>query len=155
DRTEFVVPERDAEFTTRNVLAMSFVAGRSIESVAAAADAERDRVAALLIDLVLAELFAFGTMQTDPNFANFRYPADSGKIVLLDFGATRAVAPVTADAYRAMLAAGLSNDRDAVREAAVSAGFVGAEAASRHRALVDRMIDVILAAANGAERFDF
>ncbi|MES2337391.1 MAG: AarF/ABC1/UbiB kinase family protein [Pseudomonadota bacterium] len=155
DRPEFVVPVLAADFTTPNALAMSFVAGRPIESVADAAQDVRDRVAGLMLDLVLDELLRFGVMQTDPNFANFRYQSDTGRIVLLDFGATRDVAPATADAYRALLAAGLSGDRDAVRGAALDAGFMGPAAVARHRALVDRMIDVILAETNAAGPFDF
>lgn len=154
-RPEFVVPTLDTEFSTGNVLAMTFVGGRPIESVADAPQDERDDVGGLLIDLVLAELFEFGVMQTDPNFANFRYQPDTGRIVLLDFGATRAVSAETAKAYRRMLIAGLSGSSDAVRAAAVEAGFMGAAAVTRHRELIDRMTDVILAAANRDERFDF
>jgi predicted unusual protein kinase regulating ubiquinone biosynthesis (AarF/ABC1/UbiB family) len=155
DRPEFVVPVLEPEFTTANALAMSYVAGRPIETAVEAPQDARDRIGGLLIDLVLAELFRFGVMQTDPNFANFRYQAETGRIVLLDFGATRNVAAGTADAYRTMLLAGLSNDRDAVREAAVAAGFIGRAAVERHRLLVDRMIDIILEAANRDAHFDF
>ncbi len=155
NRPEFLVPTLDPDFTTANALAMTYVAGRPIEAVADAGQDERDRVAASMIDLVLAELFEIGVMQTDPNFANFRYQPETGRIVLLDFGATRAVQAGTAAAYRTMLAAGLSGDRDAIREAAVAAGFMGPAAATRHRPLVDQMIDVIVAAVNRDDRFDF
>jgi predicted unusual protein kinase regulating ubiquinone biosynthesis (AarF/ABC1/UbiB family) len=76
-------------------------------------------------------------------------------VVLLDFGATRAVPAATAEGYRRLLFAGLEGDRDAVREAAVAAGFLGAPAVLRHRALVDRMIDVILGELNRPGPFDF
>ena len=155
DRPEFVVPELASEFTTANALAMTFVAGRPIESVESGPQAERDRVAALLIDLVLTELFELGLMQTDPNFANFRYQPETQRIVLLDFGAVRGVLPETAASYRALLTAGLSGNRDAVRDAAVAAGFLGVAAEERHRPLIDRMIDVILTAANRDATFDF
>jgi predicted unusual protein kinase regulating ubiquinone biosynthesis (AarF/ABC1/UbiB family) len=144
DRPEFVVPALDTEFTTQNALAMSFIAGRPIETVAEAGQDERDRVMALMIDLVLEELFDFGVMQTDPNFANYRYQPESGRIVLLDFGAARQVTPATADAYRALLVSGLAGDRDAVRAAALSAGFMGNAVVERHRASIDRIIDVII-----------
>ena len=52
--------------------------------------AARDAAMRALIALVLRELFEFGVMQTDPNFANYRYQPTTGKLVLLDFGATRA-----------------------------------------------------------------
>jgi hypothetical protein len=108
-----------------------------------------------LIGLVMRELFEFGLMQTDPNFANYRYQPGTGKLVLLDFGATRAVSAQTAAAYRDLLLAGMSGERDAAREAAVAAGFLGAAAVAQHRALIDRMLDIVLAELNRAGPFDF
>ncbi len=49
--------------------------------------------------LSLRELFEFGLVQTDPNFGNYLYDADSGRIVLLDFGATL---PVSVRSGRAL-----------------------------------------------------
>ncbi len=155
DDPRFVVPALHADLTTDRVLAMDFVAGVPIETLATAPQSTRDGVMATLIDLVLHELFVFGWMQTDSNFANYRYQPESGRIVLLDFGATRPVADATAAAYRALLRAGLDGDRDAVRDAAAAAGFLGPAAVERHRALVDRMIDVILHELGQAGPFDF
>ena len=155
DRPDFVVPALDPEFSTVNALAMTYVAGQPIETLKTAAKDERDRVTALLLDLVLDELFRFGLMQTDPNFANYRYQPETGRIVLLDFGATRAVIPETAAAYRRLLTAGLSGDRDAVRTAALDAGFIGPALITRHRALFDCMIDDLLTATNQPGPFDF
>ncbi|AJP72768.1 ABC1 kinase family protein [Sphingomonas hengshuiensis] len=155
DSADFVVPTLAPDFTTANALAMSFVEGRPIESAVDAPQAERDRLAGLLIGLVLDELFAFGVMQTDPNFANYRYQPETGRVVLLDFGAARAVAPGTSAAYRTLFAAGLAGDRDAVRSAALDAGFMSPAAVERHGPLVDRMIDVVLAETAREGLFDF
>ncbi|HEX8483830.1 AarF/ABC1/UbiB kinase family protein [Sphingomonas sp.] len=152
---KFVVPGLDREFTTDRVLAMDFVDGVAIETLDGADQSVRDGVMASLIELVLRELFDFDWMQTDPNFANYRYQHDSGRIVLLDFGAARAVAPETVAAYRNLLRAGLAGSRDAVREAAIAAGFVGTAAAARHGPLLDRMIDVILGELGREGPFDF
>ena len=73
----------------------------------------------------------------------------------LDFGATRDVDPATAEGYRTLLAAGLAGDRDAVREAAQAAGFLGEAAIARHRPLVDRMIDIVVTEMNRPGPFDF
>jgi predicted unusual protein kinase regulating ubiquinone biosynthesis (AarF/ABC1/UbiB family) len=152
---EFVVPSLHADLTTPNVLAMTFVEGVAVESLEDAAQEIRDKVMHSLIALALRELLDWGLMQTDPNFANYRWQAETGRVVLLDFGATRAVPAATAEGYRRLLFAGLEGDRDAVREAAVAAGFLGAPAVLRHRALVDRMIDVILGELNRPGPFDF
>lgn len=155
DDAAFIVPALDPEFTTDNVLAMTFVEGVPVETLVDADQDMRDRVMHALIGLVLRELFVFGLMQTDPNFANYRYQPDTGKIVLLDFGATRDVSAATARGYRQLLMAGLDGNRDAVREGAVAFGFLGEAAVTRHRPLVDRLIDVILAEMTRPGAFDF
>ena len=94
-------------------------------------------------------------MQTDPNFANYRYQPATGRLVLLDFGATREVTADTSAGYRRLITAGLAGERDGVRETALAAGFLGEAAVVRHRALVDRMIDVILSELNRPGAFDF
>ena len=152
---DFVVPTLDPEFSADRVLAMSFEEGVAVETLVDAAQETRDRVTRSLIALVLRELFEFGLMQTDPNFANYRYQPATGRLVLLDFGATRDVSTATAAGYHAVLIAGLDGNRDAVREGAVAAGFLGEAAVARHRPLVDRMIDVILGELDRPGPLDF
>ncbi|HEU0044481.1 AarF/ABC1/UbiB kinase family protein [Sphingomonas sp.] len=153
--SRYVVPRLEEALTTSRVLAMSFVEGRPIETLAEADEQSRDVAMTALITLVLRELFDFGVMQTDPNFANYRWQPDTGSLVLLDFGATRAVPAATADAYHRLIEAGLARDLDLIREIAVETGFLGADAASQHRPAVDRMIAAIDAAMNRGELFDF
>lgn len=155
DAPEYVVPSLDREFTTERVLAMRFVAGRPIESLADAPQAARDAAMHALIALVLRELFGFGVMQTDPNFANYRYQPETGRLVLLDFGAARPVPAETARGYRELLRAVRRGDRDGAREAALAAGFVGSGAVTYHRAGIDRMIDVVIGEMARPEAFDF
>lgn len=155
DDPRFVVPRTAADLSTPRILAMDFIEGIAIEALEDAPQDRRDRVAATLIELVLAELFDFGVMQTDPNFANYRYRADDGRIVLLDFGATRDIGAETAGGYHRLLMAGLDGDGDRVRSAALAVGFLGDAAVARHRALVDRMIGVVLDELGGEGRFDF
>ena len=134
---------------------MSFVEGRAIETLADADQATRDAAMRALIALTLRELFAFGVMQTDPNIANYRWQPESGRLVLLDFGAVRAVSPQTSDGYRRLLRAGLAGDRAALREAALDAGFLGPAAVSRHCERIDRMIDVVIGELSRPGAFDF
>jgi predicted unusual protein kinase regulating ubiquinone biosynthesis (AarF/ABC1/UbiB family) len=155
DAPGFALPEPEPALTTPHVLAMSWVPGVPVETLADAPPETRDAVVARLIALVLDELFRWGVMQTDPNFANYRWQPDTGRLVLLDFGAARPVPTATADAYRALIRAGLAGDRDAVREAAVAAGFLGEAAVRLHGARVDAMIDVVLRELNATGPFDF
>ncbi|MEA1072959.1 AarF/ABC1/UbiB kinase family protein [Sphingomonas sp. LY160] len=155
DDPAFVVPRIDEEFTTDTVLAMSFVEGRPVETLADAPQEERDAVMTGLIRLVLRELFEFGVMQTDPNFANYRYQPETRKLVLLDFGATRDIAASTAAGYRQLVEAALAQDREAIRTAALDAGFVARGAIDNHSARIDRMIEVILGELHRPGPFDF
>ena len=155
DAPGYVVPVVDDEFSTDQVLAMSFIEGVPIESIADAPQDTRDTVVTALITLVLRELFEFGLMQTDPNFANYRYQPETDRLVLLDFGAARAIKPATAQGYRDLLTAGLVGDRDAMRDAAVASGFIGEGAVAHHRARLDNMIDIIITQMTQAGPFDF
>lgn len=124
---DFTVPALHADLTTREVLAMSFVEGVPIESLETAPQAERDRVMRLIVDLIFRELFEYRLMQTDPNFANFRYDPATGRVILLDFGATREFPEDFAERYRRLLRAGLADDMTGVRDAAREIGFLHAE----------------------------
>ncbi|MGF1659578.1 MAG: ABC1 kinase family protein [Rubrimonas sp.] len=152
---DFRVPELHADFTTRDVLAMTFVEGRPVEALTDAPQAERDRVAALLTSLLFRELFGFRLMQTDPNFANFRYDSATGALVLLDFGATREVPGALVEAYRRMLRAALDADREGLRAAAIAIGFFEGATLRRHQ---DQVLDMIEMATEPMRRdgvFDF
>lgn len=64
---------------------------------------EKEHLGRLVLDLYVKEFFEFGYVQTDPNFANFLYQADTQKLVLLDFGATRHYAPDFRKSYSKLL----------------------------------------------------
>ena len=151
----FVVPSPLPELSGGKVLAMDFVPGQPIEALASAPQTERDRAMASLLGLVLREIFSFGFMQTDPNFANYRWQADTGRIVLLDFGAARAVPEATTAAYRQLMRAGLSQDVPALRAALGAAGFVTPATLERHGPALDSMIAVLMRHLGRPGLFDF
>lgn len=155
DSPDYIIPVLDDEFTTDQVLAMSFVEGKAIETLVEAPQETRDTVMRLLFGLVLREIFEFGVIQSDPNFANYRYQPETGKLVLLDFGATRQVDAEIANDYKRLIMAAFEEDRDAVRKLALAAGFVSETAVKRHRDRIDNMIDIILGELNRPGLFDF
>lgn len=144
DDARFVVPAPQDSLLRPAILPMDYIEGRPIDTLADAPQDQRDTAMGALLSLVLQELFTFGFMQTDPNFANYRWQADSGRIVLLDFGAARAVPPQTTAAYRALLRAGLAEDRAALRRALIEAGFVTPVLESRHGETLDALIDIVM-----------
>ncbi|RZV48928.1 MAG: AarF/ABC1/UbiB kinase family protein, partial [Sphingomonadaceae bacterium] len=151
----YIVPGLVEELTTPQVLAMDWIDGVPVEKLMDEPQEQRDRVTSELIELVLRELFEFGVMQTDPNFANYRYQPDTGRLVLLDFGATRDIPPAIADDYAIILRALWSGNVDEVRDAALAAGYINVAAVERHRERIDRMICVILGQLASPGDFDF
>ncbi len=133
---DFALPEVVEALGTPNILVMSRVEGQSLDTLEAAPQAERDRVARLLFELLFNEIFAFRHVQTDPNLANYLYDPASRKLVLLDFGATRRFEAGLVDAYRRLLVAGMAGDRAGLDAAASEIGYFGAEIEDRHRRLV-------------------
>jgi predicted unusual protein kinase regulating ubiquinone biosynthesis (AarF/ABC1/UbiB family) len=136
DDHRFVVPALHADFTTKNVLAMTYVAGVPVESMGGAPQAERDHMLRMLVELLFRELFEFGLMQTDPNFANYRYDLQSQQIILLDFGATRSFAPALGHAYKDLMSATLAANREAMAKAGMAIGYFDAGTQPKHVAAV-------------------
>jgi len=155
DDPAFLLPELRRELVTRDVLAMSFVEGVPVERLTEADQPTRDRVARLLLELMFRELFTFRLMQTDPNFANYRYAPDSGRIVLLDFGATRTFPQPLVEAFRKLLRAGRQGDRAGIEAAALEIGYLSPEMDAAHRS---RLVDLFVMSMEPLHRggvFDF
>lgn len=152
---EFVVPVLHADLTTKNVLAMSFVGGVPVESMTNAPQAERDRIVSLLVSLLFRELFEFGLMQTDPNFANYRYDPESKQLILLDFGATRSFAPALGQAYRQLMAAAMAGDHPAMTQAGLAIGYFDAHTQPKHQTAVLAMFEMALEPLRFEGAFDF
>ena len=155
DDPRFVVPAPVDDLSGAAVLVMDFVPGQSIDRLADADEETRNSTASALVGLVLREVMGFGLMQTDPNFANYRWQPETGRIVLLDFGAARPVPAETSLAYRRLLEAGLAEDRAALKQALLDAGFVAPEILTRHGPALDGMIEVMMGHLGRPDPFDF
>ncbi len=151
----FVLPDLHDDFSTAQVLAMTYVPSQPIDVLMGAPQAVRDRAAGDLIDLVLRELFVFGAMQTDPNLANYRVDAATGRIVLLDFGAVRVIDAATAARFRALLNAGLEGEAGPVRAAMLDIGYFGPDTSAHHQDLIQRMFLTAMAPLRQHGAFDF
>jgi len=152
---DFVVPDVHDDFTTRNILAMSYAPGAPIDALTALPQAERDRIATALIDLALRELFEFRLMQTDPNFANFFRDEDTGKIILLDFGAARDIEPALAEGYRALLAAAIRGDWADAHAAALRMGLIDDDTPARLETLLRETYDIAMEPMRHKGPYDF
>ena len=151
----FVVPTLHPDLTREHILAMSFESGVPIESLTDEPQELRNSVFERFMTLVARELFEFGVMQTDPNFANFQYRPETGEIVLLDFGATRAVSEDIQNSYRKLLTAGLAGDKEQIVKEAIAADFMNPKALERHPDRIDAMIEIIVGEMSPDRDFDF
>ncbi|NEX21850.1 AarF/ABC1/UbiB kinase family protein [Thiorhodococcus mannitoliphagus] len=142
DGTHYFVPEVHRDFSTGRILAMDFADGIAIDQLAEASFTrdDRDRAANLVMEIVLRELFEFRLVQTDPNFGNFLYQADSGRVVLLDFGATHPVPPAIVSGYRDLIRAAMVEDREAMYQSAIALGFAREDT---ERPQVDGMLELM------------
>jgi predicted unusual protein kinase regulating ubiquinone biosynthesis (AarF/ABC1/UbiB family) len=152
---EFLVPGVVEDLTRKNILAMDFLEGEPVESLTTATQATRDRVVGLLLELFFRELFEFGMVQTDPNFANFLYNARTQQLGLLDFGATRRYPVAVIEAYRGLLEAALREDHAAMSESAQAIGYFKKDIHTQQRAAVMALFVLATEPARTRGRFDF
>ena len=155
DEPQLLVPRVHDDLTTARILAMDYVAGAPLDTLAGAPQAVRDAVGRLLQRLVFRELFEFGVMQTDPNFANYLWDARAGRVGLLDFGATVEFAPAFAARYRAITGAIVRGDRRAIRRHAVEIGYLAADATEAEARAVIEVVMLVCEPLRQRGRYDF
>lgn len=140
----FLVPLPVEDLLRPSVLPMDFVEGLPLERLVTAPQTARDAAMQALADLALQELFQFGAMQTDPNFGNYLWQPEEGRIALLDFGAVRPVQPDSAAAYRNLLRATLGGEVGLVRQALLDMDYLSRAQVARHGSTLDGMITTVL-----------
>lgn len=136
DSSAYVLPKLYPELSTHSVLAMSLVGGVPVESLIDAPQGERDAVVSLLFALLLRELFEFRLVQTDPNFANYRYDMATRQLILLDFGATRPYKATMARDFKRLMKGAMNADRAAMAAAAMAIGYFDESTQERHRSAI-------------------
>lgn len=157
DEPRLVVPRVHRDLTTARILAMDYMEGAPLESLAAAdvAQETRDAIGTLLERLMFRELFEFRMMQTDPNFANYLWQPETGKVVLLDFGATLRFSAAFVSNYARITRAVIDGDRAAVARHALAIGYA-TEGDSPE--LIDATVEMIMLVCEPlrhAGRYDF
>jgi len=121
---EYHVPAVYQELSTEQVLVTEYLTGLTIDRCVELDQRTRDFIAESILKLVFRELFLHRFMQTDPNWANFLYNPHTGKIGLLDFGATREYRPGFVNTYFKIIDAAAQQDRQGVLEHSRDIGFL-------------------------------
>ncbi|KAL8376410.1 hypothetical protein RB595_007477 [Gaeumannomyces hyphopodioides] len=121
----FAVPEVFAEASGRHVLTMEFMDGVGVtRTVASLSREQRDWIGTQILRLCLREITEFRFMQTDPNWTNFLYNAATGRLELLDFGASREYPPRFVSLYVRLLLAASRADGPAVKDLSERLGYL-------------------------------
>jgi predicted unusual protein kinase regulating ubiquinone biosynthesis (AarF/ABC1/UbiB family) len=116
--TRFVVPEIVPEFSTHNIMCMTFEHGISVNdpAVLELSQARRNFIGRAIMELCCREVFEWNKMQTDPNFGNYLLrigeTPEQDQVVLLDFGAIRDFDNEVLGPGREMIRASFYHDTD-------------------------------------------
>jgi predicted unusual protein kinase regulating ubiquinone biosynthesis (AarF/ABC1/UbiB family) len=128
--TRYVVPKIIDEYSTAQVLTMSYEANCSVRDarVQNLSLARRNRLGRGFLDLFFNEFFRWGMVQTDPHFGNYRFRIGASeqddRIVLLDFGATRVFPRPFIRNYSDIVEGALRRDRAQVVRGAIAIGLM-------------------------------
>ncbi|GLB44245.1 putative ABC1-domain-containing protein [Lyophyllum shimeji] len=147
------------EGSTESVLVMERVHGTSVgdADINGLSKGDRDDIAAWILELCLKELFEFRAMQTDPNWSNFLWNAQTRQVELVDFGATREYSKEFMDSWLRLLQAAASEDRDACIQWSQKLGYLTGE---ENQIMLDAHVDSMILLATPfksttAQPFDF
>jgi predicted unusual protein kinase regulating ubiquinone biosynthesis (AarF/ABC1/UbiB family) len=137
---DYASPQVIRELSREAILVMTCVGGEPVESFVDADEETRNRIAQLIFNLLFKEVFEFHFVQTDPNFANYRYDTQTRQLVLLDFGASRPYEADRVNLLRELLAATMAGSAIDVHDLAMKVGFYDDAVALKHQSTIQKMI---------------
>lgn len=121
----FAVPRVFPAASGKQVLTMEFMHGIGVtRGIHSFTQEQRDRIGTHILRLCLREITEFRFMQTDPNWTNFLYNAETGRLELLDFGASREYPERFVSLYVRLLYAASKGDREGVRVLSEELGYL-------------------------------
>lgn len=120
----FTVPKIYTEASGKHILTMQYMEGVGVTRVTSFTQEQRDWIGTQILRLCLREITEFRFMQTDPNWTNFLYNAETHKLELLDFGASRAFPDEFVVQYIGLLAAAARSDRQTVKDLSEKLGYL-------------------------------
>ncbi|KAM0285142.1 hypothetical protein ACHAQH_001571 [Verticillium albo-atrum] len=157
DQDTFLVPTVYPEASGKQVLTMDFMDGVGVTRIKSFTQEQKDWIGTQILQLCLREITEFRFMQTDPNWTNFLYNAETNKLELLDFGASREYPDKFVTEYVQLLAAASRSDRNTVKRLSESLGYLTGH---ESRVMVDAHIKSVLTLAepflaSAPEVYDF
>ena len=108
-----------------------------------------------MVEWTLEEIFNFQLLQSDPNFANYRFDTEHSQLILLDFGATVKIPYAIVSIYQDLLEALLKNDQQAFL-AYLNAYHLLPKTVPEHlQQLIDDILSVAFKEFHASEKFSF
>ncbi|KAH8431307.1 protein kinase COQ8 [Aspergillus melleus] len=141
DDPVFVVPEIIPEASGRHVLTMERLEGVAVTKIQDFSQEQRNWIGTQILRLCLREIAEFKYMQTDPNWTNFLYNAQTNRLELLDFGASREYPDEFITRYIQTLRAASINDRETCHRLSIELGYLTGH---ESKAMVDAHVTSIL-----------
>ncbi|KAL7949158.1 ABC1 family domain-containing protein [Trichoderma barbatum] len=120
----FEAPNVYPEASGKQVLTMDFLDGIGVTRVTSFTQEQRDWIGTQILRLCLREITEFKFMQTDPNWTNFLYNAETNKLELLDFGASREFPEIFISQYVQLLESASRSDREGVKKFSEGLGYL-------------------------------
>lgn len=155
DDMAFYVPEVVWDLTTKEVLVTELVRGVSLDALENEDQELKNEVCEKLLELCLKEVFTFRFMQTDPNWSNFLFDHQTGRISLIDFGASRGFDKKFTDPYIQLIKAASLGDKEKVLKMSKNMKFLtGFESKLMENAHVDAVM-ILGEAFSSHEPFNF
>jgi aarF domain-containing kinase len=153
--SDYLVPEVFPEHSTRHVLTMERIYGKSFNDwLNTSFLGDRQKMAQQLMNLYLDEFFKYGLVQTDPNPGNFLI-TEKNKIGLLDFGAVKEYDESFKQGYRRILMASLAMDAEKILAESIALGFIDPRESDETKALYVRLMDLLADPFRRDEPFNF
>ncbi|XP_072406849.1 atypical kinase COQ8A, mitochondrial isoform X2 [Chiloscyllium punctatum] len=151
----FYVPRVIDHLSSKHILTTELVPGFPLDKADELSQEIRNYISENILRLCLQELFEFRFMQTDPNWSNFFYNPQTGKVALLDFGATRGFDEDFTDTYIEIVRSAANGDRAQVLSKSIEIKFLtGYETKVMQDAHVNAVM-ILGEAFSSTEPFDF
>ena len=120
---KLVIPEVIDEFSTHNVLTLSFEDGDHLNEVKDKnySEAAITEIGLRIFEVMGREIFELKAVHGDPHPGNFAFRPD-GSVVMYDFGCIKHLDPHIVKHYRDIIEAGLSGDLDQLDASLIAIG---------------------------------
>ncbi|TIB68953.1 hypothetical protein E3P77_00756 [Wallemia ichthyophaga] len=120
----FSCPVVVKDLCTPNILTTQFMPGESLSRAYTYDQPTKDKIGSAIMRLCISEIFQFRLMQTDPNWSNFLWDGECGRINLIDFGASRAYTEDFVGAFGRLLLAAGNGDREECVRTSLQLGYL-------------------------------